>query len=319
MLWSRNRNTQGAIMTNPIIVGLALREDDAAPLAVARTIARLTGAPLELVMAIPCEAYAPIASPDYARSLRTETERRLGEVADGLRADHTVGITVEFGSRAGMLHDRAVATGARAVVVGSSHHGPAGRVLAGDVAAGLLHGAPCPVIVAPRGDATVPSGLALIGVAYTDSDESREALAAAVALARLGGAVIKLLAVVEPEDYTAAYAVPGWVPPTDDVRTLLEQRAGEVTAAAIATLPPGVAATSEVLHGHAVAELRRASGDLDLLVCGSRGYGALRGAIAGSVSRGLAHGAGCPLLLVPRGTGTEPEHLFGVAAEASTG
>ena len=38
-------------MTAPIVIGLALRDDDAAPLALGRAIARLTGAPLALVTA----------------------------------------------------------------------------------------------------------------------------------------------------------------------------------------------------------------------------------------------------------------------------
>jgi hypothetical protein len=38
-------------MTAPIVIGLALRDDDAAPLALGRTLARLSGAPLALVSA----------------------------------------------------------------------------------------------------------------------------------------------------------------------------------------------------------------------------------------------------------------------------
>ena len=36
-------------MTSPIVVGIALRDDDSAPLALAHVLARLTGAPLALV------------------------------------------------------------------------------------------------------------------------------------------------------------------------------------------------------------------------------------------------------------------------------
>jgi nucleotide-binding universal stress UspA family protein len=38
-------------------------------------------------------------------------------------------------------------------VDGSTHRGPIGRVLAGSTARKLLHGAPCPVLVVPRGSA----------------------------------------------------------------------------------------------------------------------------------------------------------------------
>jgi nucleotide-binding universal stress UspA family protein len=37
------------------------------------------------------------------------------------------------------------------LVVGSCGYGPLRRVLLGSVAASLLHAAPCPVIVCPRG------------------------------------------------------------------------------------------------------------------------------------------------------------------------
>jgi nucleotide-binding universal stress UspA family protein len=46
--------------------------------------------------------------------------------------------------------------------------------------------------------------------------------------------------------------------------------------------------------------LAERSADLDLLVCGSRGYGPVRSVMLGSVSRALAHTARCPLLVVPR-------------------
>ena len=71
--------------------------------------------------------------------------------------------------------------------------------------------------------------------------------------------------------------------------------------AALATLPERSAASVEVVSGGApVDALAAASERFDLLVCGSRGYGALRSVLAGGVSRGLAHTARCPLLVVPR-------------------
>ena len=77
--------------------------------------------------------------------------------------------------------------------------------------------------------------------------------------------------------------------------------ARETARAALDELPPGIGATSEVLDGAPVAALAAISARLDLLVCGSRGYGAIRSVMAGGVSRGLAHEAACPLLVVPRG------------------
>jgi nucleotide-binding universal stress UspA family protein len=40
---------------------------------------------------------------------------------------------------------------------------------------------------------------------------------------------------------------------------------------------------------------------LDLLVCGSRGYGRVRAVLLGSVTRRLVAEASCPVLVLPRG------------------
>ena len=47
--------------------------------------------------------------------------------------------------------------------------------------------------------------------------------------------------------------------------------------------------------------LIRVSEHLDLLVCGSRGYGPLRAVLLGGVSRRLAAEAQCPVIVLPRG------------------
>ena len=47
--------------------------------------------------------------------------------------------------------------------------------------------------------------------------------------------------------------------------------------------------------------LMRVSENLDLLVCGSRGYGPVRAVLLGGVSRRLTAEAQCPVIVVPRG------------------
>jgi nucleotide-binding universal stress UspA family protein len=78
----------------------------------------------------------------------------------------------------------------------------------------------------------------------------------------------------------------------------------------IADLGEGVECTVHVPYGTVLHTLAEASRSLDLLVCGSRGYGALHSALAGGVSRGLAHMAACPLLLVPRRAGAHAATLW---------
>lgn len=283
-------------MSSPILVGLALREDDAAPLALARQLAELTGAPLALATALPHESFPPVPVPEYAAALREEARAQLEQLSADIDVD-AVSVYAGHGSPSGVLHELAEQTGAAAIVVGSTHRGAVGRVLVGDVAAGLIHGAPCPVVVAPREYA--PRPWERIGVAYGGTPEANEALDAAVAIAKQTGAAVSAFTVLEPTDVAPVYPVPGWVPsPDDDSRRL--EHAQRTAESALGALPPGVRGTAEVLHGKVVPALAGASEELDVLVCGSRGYGALRSVMAGGVSRGLAHSAACPLLIVPR-------------------
>jgi nucleotide-binding universal stress UspA family protein len=76
-------------------------------------------------------------------------------------------------SAAHALHDLAIELDAAAIVVGSSHRGRIGRVLAGDVSTSLLRGAPSPVLVAPRDYTEAPTGSA--GSASGSSIRSRGA------------------------------------------------------------------------------------------------------------------------------------------------
>ena len=56
--------------------------------------------------------------------------------------------------------------------------------------------------------------------------------------------------------------------------------------------------------------LIRVSENLDLLVCGSRGYGPLRAVLLGGVSRRVAAEAQCPVIVLPRGVEAALEALM---------
>ena len=72
---------------------------------------------------------------------------------------------------------------------------------------------------------------------------------------------------------------------------------------ALASLPEGVTATAELLEGDVVEELASLDErEIDLLVCGSRGYGPVRRVLLGGVARRLIRRAACPLVVVPRGS-----------------
>ena len=97
------------------------------------------------------------------------------------------------------LHDRAVAERADLIVVGSSHHGPVGRVLLGSVGERLLSGAPCAVAIAPRGHAARDSHeVRRVAVAFDGSREAQLALRTGHELARMTEAGLHVLMVIEP-------------------------------------------------------------------------------------------------------------------------
>jgi nucleotide-binding universal stress UspA family protein len=104
-------------------------------------------------------------------------------------------VKLESTSAARALQEEAERDGAAMLVVGSSRRAGSRRVAAGSTGERLLHGAPCPVDVVPR-DWTARATVSTIGVAWTDSEEAREALRAAWALARRVGAELRAFTVV---------------------------------------------------------------------------------------------------------------------------
>jgi nucleotide-binding universal stress UspA family protein len=112
---------------------------------------------------------------------------------------------------------------------------------------------------------------------------------------------VRLIEVADPRIW-AADAWTGRADATELAEAQLEV-VGRHLAEARRNLPTGVAATTTALAGDPADELRKASLELDLLVCGSRAYGPVSGVLAGGVSKVLMHGAGCPVMVVPRGTG----------------
>lgn len=177
------------------------------------------------------------------------------------------------------------------IVVGSTHHGLIGRVLTGAVAAQLLQGAPCGVMVAPRGwSEREHTGLGLIGVGYDGSDEARMAIARAEDLARAFGAKLRVITI-------APYIGPhGEFAPTEDLRP----NYAEIVKQGVRAVSDDVETERALLQGRAATELALQGVELDLLVLGSRGYGPLRRTLVGSVSGEVARTVPCPVLVVPR-------------------
>jgi nucleotide-binding universal stress UspA family protein len=96
------------------------------------------------------------------------------------------------------------------------------------------------------------------------------------------------------------------------------RRAAEKAALAQLERQRRVEAEIESWVGDPVDVLRRLSEHIDLLVCGSRGYGSLRAVLLGAVSRRIVSEASCPVAVIPRGRGARLESLIAPPAVPAT-
>jgi nucleotide-binding universal stress UspA family protein len=290
-------------MTPPILVAVDPRREDAAPLALGLRLARLAGAPLLLASSFPLEPADQLHS-NYARALRAEAERALGRAraqltdAAGPKPPIDVELAVALSPARG-LHQIAEDRAALLMVIGSSSRGHLGRVSPGAVTDRLLHGAPCAVAVAPSGMTLESAGepVRRVGCAYVDASDGHAALETAAAIAAKAAAYLRLFVVMRPRD---DYLTVAPVDPAFDHDQARRRDAEAVLRHGLAGAGPS--ATGEVLDGEPAAALASASSDLELLVCGSRGFGPVRTLLLGGTSHALVRRASCPVLVVPRGT-----------------
>lgn len=263
----------------------------------AHAIASATGARLLLVGVYDTP---PLPFPATYAGMRQRLEHELRAVRDELAPEAEVRIAVNI-SPAHALRQLAEAEGADLLVVGSRHRRRLQRLVEGDCAMQVLHGASCAVAVAP--DPIAPRAeLQRIGVGIDDTPEAAMALQTARELARRCDAELWLQVVVDD-------AVPAWldIPPAPTYSELLDQVISERLRAARELLDArlsecaGVAADGDIVVGSPAGELILASEKLDLLVLGSRRWGPVWRLALGSTSERVIRRAACPVLVPPRG------------------
>ena len=261
-----------------IVVGVEDSERSGDALALARALAE-PSARLLLVCVYPGDpVYAGEGGAAYPRALRADAEATLARLSG---SPGTVTRAVAAAHPAWGLQEVAAEERATLIVVGWSHACALRRILPGSTGEHLLHGAPCPVAIAPWGYGERGDGpFAAVGCAYDGSAEAHGALATAEDIACRLGARLDVIRVVEPHGEAGA---------ADDL------------ARVVARLDPAVHARPLVRSGEPVDELARASSSLDLLIAGSRGHGPLHAMLAGATSGHLIRAAACPVIIVARG------------------
>lgn len=224
--------------------------------------------------------YDPAAGRERARAALDAARRQLE--AAGLRAQGAV----REGDPAGEILSAASRSGAALVAVGAGHTRWLERLVLGSTSTTVLHGATASVLVVHEtGDGPVR---VLVG-----ADGSAGSTGAARTFAELADPArcdVLVLAVTGTPP-------PGGDPGDDEIRRSARdaaERAAEDVAALLRDA--GFRVRGEVVDGDPVTVLVERAEEHDLAVVGSRGLGALRRALIGSVSDALARGGGATLV-----------------------
>jgi nucleotide-binding universal stress UspA family protein len=241
-------------------------------------------------------------TPGYEREreqARRESEATLREApvsrTDGAGVER---IALAAGSAARGLHELAVSRSAGVLVLGSSHRSGLGRVVPGRVASKLLHGASCPLAIAPAGYAGHAADLRTVAVGFDGSEQSVLAAREAAGLALGAGARLLVIAVVDT--FGAMYLGPERQTVLNVIQSELDERIQHL----LGSLPVELRYDVRLRRGPVPRTLlEEAEPDADLLVLGSRAYGPLGSVLLGSVSAQVIHTCPLPLLVVPRGAG----------------
>jgi nucleotide-binding universal stress UspA family protein len=197
--------------------------------------------------------------------------------------------------------------GADVLVCGTRGRGAFARALLGSTASSLLHHTDLPLLVVPDGGGAVDGPVL---VAYDGSEGAQRAIEAVGRL--LTGRATVVVHAWEPVFHRGlsarALSLGGPVDAIPEITVELHRAIAENATAVTengvaAARAAGLDAVAESVEAHdgawrAVAAAARAHG-ASVIAAGSRGLGAARSALLGSVSSGLVQNAELPVLVVP--------------------
>lgn len=278
-----------------IIVGYDRSADARAAAAWALDEASRTGALVEFFYAYQWPTWAPAASmvPGPAVYPDGETDRAirgaLDEAVIQARLTHPevrTEISIVHANAALTLVDRSQE--ASLIVVGSQGHSGVTGLL-GSISIAVSAHAHCPVIVVKK--RPVPDARVVAGV--DDSAAAEHVLAFAVEQAVARDVPLTVIRAFPP--------VTGiWEDATLVNRTITaeERQPFDDLVAAWQAKYPALSITAKAEIDHPAGALIRAGKDAQLIVVGSRGRGALRGMLLGSVSQNLLHRSDCTVAIV---------------------
>jgi nucleotide-binding universal stress UspA family protein len=265
-------------------------------------LAASTGSELHVVHvweALPPYAHPSIALATDAAFYEREAQNLLFEQLDGLKAAgvEVAGAHLESGRAAEKIADLAERLGVGLIVLGSRGLGTVKRLFLGSVSEGVVRLAPCPVLVMRGGPEAWPPQSIVVG-----KDLSEEAKRAAGLAANMGSlyGVSVLLVLVYPNvpETIREQSMTAWTV-DDEVRfrawehlyvlaSTLESECGQRPRVSTAIGDPPSVILAAADEG----------GAPPLIVVGSRGLGAVKRLVLGSVSAAVLRAARGAVLIV---------------------
>ncbi|SFE86456.1 universal stress protein [Blastococcus tunisiensis] len=294
-----------------VVVGVDGSDASRQVLAHALAAAARRGADLEVVSSVGVNLYelggAPLVTPDIGQ-VRDEALEQVRTLLDEVRGDADVSAVPgigEVGVRfvvserppAPELVDRS--RDASLLVVGNRGRGAARSALLGSVALHCATHAACPVVVVHSSPVAADRPPRVV-VGVDGSAGSRVALVAAIEEATRLDGVVEVVSSFQVTDLWSDLSSVV-VPSSDKVRARIAGHAREQVAAVLGENPATDGAPEirfEVHEGAAGEVLIRQSRGAAVLVVGSRGRGAFRSLLLGSIALDCAVHAPCPVMVV---------------------
>lgn len=291
-----------------LLVGIDPARRSASVLHLAALLARSADA--ELIVAAVLPATWPMAAGRADAEWRGYARDAANLVLDHAAAVLGRGISAEY-----LLHEAASARrglselaeqrGADLIVVGSSSAGPLGRITLGSESDALLHDAPVPVAIAPRGfRSRSDARLVRVTAAYRGTGESADLALDAAEVAASVGADLRLasFAVVPAGSGTSGAGLDAEQPVADewiqDVAAQAAQLLTEVSARPGAPRAAGAVIGTGSTWESAMDDVDWEAGEV--LVVGSSSLGAIARVFLGSHAAKVVRHSPVPVVVVPR-------------------
>ncbi|MGV0642747.1 universal stress protein [Mycolicibacterium sp. XJ2546] len=284
-----------------IVVGYLATPGGADAVALGVRLARTLGAELDLCLVLPTDrvppSYAPVGG--YREHLTDHAEEWLAAARASVPDDVGVASRVAFDdSSTDALIKEAARVQADLIVVGGAGGGLGASYSLGSVVNGLLHSAPVPVAVAPRGTRhSSAERVREVTCAIGERAGADLLLENAVRFSRAADAPLRLVSLVALDPVLGVLRRDD---PAVRERALAHARHTHETAKL--RLPEGFPVTSTIVEGRSVEE---AVGKLDwrdgdLIMVGSSRLGAPRRLFLGSTAAKMLRVLDVPMMVVPR-------------------